>query len=488
MDATGVLANLAPAELWRHFAALSAIPRPPGGEQAALEYVRSLAKERGAGWRQDDMGNLVVFVNGAPGPTVVVQAHLDMVCERDPGVEHDFTADPIKVARDGSKVFAEGTTLGADNGIGAAAALALLTSDDIRHGPLELLFTVQEETGLHGAMGFDATLLQGKLLINLDSEDPTELTVGCAGGATIEVRPGLDWEPAPEGWVGRELVVSGLQGGHSGVDIDQPRGNAIKVLLAVLSGLRTALELRLCGLEGGRAHNVIPREATAHIIVSPGSAGRLDDVVTSIADTLTSEWAGKEPGLSVNLTEIPAPAQALTAGSEDRLLGFLTEVPHGPLERSESFPEKVETSANLAQVRVGPEESILVSSVRSLSAHRLFRTRTAISTAGLKIGAKVEVVDSYPGWEPDLESELLKLAAEQYEAVNGRPASIQVIHAGLECGVLVSKKPDMQAISFGPLITGAHSPNEQVDAGTVDAMWRLLVGMLGALVEEPADK
>jgi dipeptidase D len=488
MDATSVLAVLAPPELWRHFAALSAIPRPPGKEQAALDYVKSLAEERGVGWRQDDVGNLVLFVNGEAGPTVAVQSHLDMVCEKKPEVAHDFTTDPIKVGVKGKQVYAEGTTLGADNGVGAAAALALLTSDDIRHGPLELLFTVQEETGLHVAMAFNADLLQAKMLINMDSEDPSELTVGCAGGATIEIRPRLKWEPTPDGWLGRELVVSGLQGGHSGIDINRPRGNAIKVLLSVLSGLRTALEVRLAGLEGGRAHNVIPREAKARILVSPSSATRLGDVVNSISETLTSEWAGKEPDIKVTLTEIPAPGQALAARSEDNLLAFLTEVPHGPLEMSEQFPEKVETSANLAQVRVDPEEGVSVTSVRSLSAHKLFRTRTAISTAGIKMGAKVDVVDGYPGWEPDLDSSLLKVAAQQYEAVNGKPPSIQVVHAGLECGVLVSKKPDMEAISFGPRITGAHSPNEQVDADTVDAMWRLLVGLLGALVEEPEAK
>ncbi len=481
---TGSLAELEPQELWHHFAQLSAIPRPPGREQAALEYVRSLAESRGVGWRQDDFGNLVLFVDGEPGPPVAVQTHLDMVCEKEPGVEHDFTTDPIKLLRDGNRIYADGTTLGADNGIGAAAALALLTSEDIKHGPLELVFTVQEETGLHGAMAFNAGLLQSKMLINLDSEDPDELTIGCAGGATVEVRPQLRWESTPEGWAGRELVVSGLQGGHSGIDIDKPLANAIKVLLAALSGLRTALELRLAGIQGGTAHNAIPREAKAQIVVSPSSTDRLDEVVHGVNQALISQWADKEPGLQFTLSEIPVPEQALHPRSEDGLVSLLAEIPHGAQEWSEAFPEKVETSSNLAQAKVSPEEALVVASVRSLSAHRLFRTRTAISAAGLKTGAKVEVVDSYPGWEPELDSPLLKVAAEQYEAVNGKPPSIQVVHGGLECGVLVAQKLDMQAISFGPRITGAHSPREQVDASTVDSMWRLLVALLGALVEE----
>lgn len=475
------LAGLAPQELWRHFGELTNIPRAPGQEQAALEYVRALAEERGAGWRQDDFGNLILFVKGEGGPPVAIQAHLDMVCEKDPEVTHDFASDPIKVVRDGDWVRAEGTTLGADNGIGAAAALALLTSDDVSRGPLELVFTVQEETGLHGALAFDADLMQSKILINLDSEDPDELTVGCAGGATIEINPVCKWEDVPEGWVGRELVVSGLHGGHSGIDINKPLANAIKVLASALGGLRHALEVRVAGIEGGRAHNVIPREARARIVVSPASAGTLDGVVGGIGEQLASEWADKEPGLALALHEVPVPAQVLNPRSEDGVVGLLNEIQHGALGMSESFPEKVETSSNLAQVSVSPEEALVVASVRSLSAHKLFRTRTAMSHAAMKIGAKVTVVDSYPGWEPDLDAPLLKVASEQYEKVNGRPPSIQVVHAGLECGVLVSKKPEMQAISFGPLITGAHSPNERVDTGSVDAMWRLLVGLLGAL-------
>lgn len=480
---TDTLAELAPQELWRHFAELSRIPRPSGREQAALDYVKSLAEARNVGWRQDDYGNLVLFVDGGAGPTVAVQAHLDMVCEKDPEVDHDFNVDPIKVLVDGNRVSAQGTTLGADNGIGAAAALALLTSEGIKRGPLELVFTVEEETGLHGAMAFNAALLQSKLLINLDSEDPDELTVGCAGGATVEVRPPSSWEPSPEGWAGRELVVSGLQGGHSGVDIDKGRANAIKVLLGVLSGLRTALEVRLAGLEGGHAHNVIPREAKAVVMVSEASAGQLSGVVDSIGQTLRSDWGDKEPGVTLTLTDVATPGQVLEARSEDLLLGLLSEIPHGVQDWSEQFPEKVETSSNLAQVGVAPEEAVILVSVRSLNAHKLFRTRTAISTAGLKMGAKAKVVDSYPGWEPELGSRLLEVATEQFEAVKGKPASIQVVHAGLECGVLVSKKPDMQAISFGPRLTGAHSPKEQVDAETVDSMWRLLVGLLGALAE-----
>lgn len=481
---TGIFADLSPPELWKHFAALSAIPRRSGEEAAALEYVRNLAVERGVGWRQDEAGNLVLFMDDGDGPRVAVQAHLDMVCEKDPGIAHDFGSDPIPVDREGSRVFARGTTLGADNGIGAAAALALLTSEEVERGPLELVFTIREETGLHGAMAFDAGLLQSKMLINLDSEDPDELTVGCAGGATVQIRPSLSWEPLPEAWLSRDLVVSGLKGGHSGIDIGKRRANAVKVLVSILSGLGSALELRLAGMQGGWAHNVIPREAAARLVVSDGSAGRLDAAVRSIEESLRAEWGESEPGLSLMLQEAEMPSEVLAPGSEQSLLGLLGEIPHGAHEMSEAFPGKVETSSNLARVQVDPSGSLVVASVRSLSPHRLFRTRTAISTAGLKVGAAAEVVDSYPGWEADLDSPLLEAAKQQYEAVNGKPASVQVVHAGLECGVLVSKKEDLQAISFGPLITGAHSPQEQVDAQTVDAMWKLLVGLLKALKDQ----
>lgn len=481
---TDTLTELAPQELWRHFAELSRIPRPSGKEQAALDYVKRLAEERNVGYRQDDYGNLVLFVDGGSGPTVAVQAHLDMVCEKDPEVEHDFTTDPIQVVVDGNRVHAQGTTLGADNGIGAAAALALLTSEGIKRGPLELVFTVEEETGLHGAMAFNSALLQSNILINLDSEDPDELTIGCAGGATVEVELPLKWEPVPEGWVSRELVVSGLQGGHSGVDIDKGRANAIKVLLGVLGGLRSALEVRVAGLEAGRAHNVIPREAKARIVVSDESAGRLAGVVESLGQNLRTDWGDKEPGVKLTVTEVDPFDRVLAVRDEDNLLEMMNKIPDGAHDWSAEFPEKVETSSNLAQVTVDPGGAMVLASARSLSAHKLFRTRTKIATAGMKLMAKATVVDSYPGWEPELDSHLLEVAKKQYELVNGRPASIQVVHAGLECGVLVSKKPDMEAISFGPRLTGAHSPQESVDADTVDSMWRLLVGLLGALAEE----
>lgn len=484
-----VLRDLRPEGLWRHFGELTRIPRPSGQEQAAAEYVKRVAQERGAVWRQDEMGNLVVYTGGGRGPVVAVQAHLDMVCEKEPEVAHNFSSDPIAVKRDGDRIFARGTTLGADNGIGAAACLALLTEEGVIHGPLELVFTVQEETGLHGAVGLDPRLLSARMLINLDSESPDHLTVGCAGGASVQLLLPVESERlAQKGWTGYRLSAGGLRGGHSGVEIHLPRANAIKLLTGALDKLlEQKLDLRIASLQGGSSHNVIPREAAAVLVVPEGGREQLAGTAAAIERDLHAEWPAHEPNLSLTGSWLPAPDEVLTTASRDKLLGLLSQLPHGVERMSEQFAGVVETSSNLAYVRcrAGEPQAAVLTSVRSLSSHQLFRMRSAVATLGARLGAGVRIEAAYPGWEPDPESVLLKVARECYLQVNGKPAGIEVIHAGLECGVLAAKVPGMQAVSFGPMLTGAHSPNEQVRASTVESMWKLLVSVLEALQQDP---
>ena len=485
MTDSDVYHGLEPRELWRHFAALNAIPRPSGGEAAASAYVRRVAESAGATWTSDARGNTVVRVparsGGEDAPAVAIQSHLDMVCEKRPDVMHDFETDPIRPRREGDLVFASGTTLGADNGIGAAAALAFLTTPDLRHGPLELLFTVEEETGLYGAMELDPLLLKARMLINLDSEDPDELTVGCAGGAGAILRLPIVSEPTPRDWYGCKVVVSGLKGGHSGVQIHERLANAIKLLVEVLIGLReTGADFRLVALSGGTAHNAIPRDATAHIAIAPKTLPALE-AGERIYDALHSQWSVDEPDFTLHIENADTPSAVMSAQCTNTALSLLRDLPHGVVKMSEAFPGKVETSSNLANVQTLDGHLEIATSSRSFVAAELDKVQRHIETIGAAAGAEIEIRDGYPGWEPDADSRLLRVAEEVYGQVCGKQPAVQVVHAGLECGVIVSKIPGMEAISFGPLIRGAHTPEEYVDASTVEPTWKLLVALLNAL-------
>lgn len=471
--------GLAPASLWRHFAELSAIPRPSGQEHACMLYTKNLADTARAPWREDAMGNVVVYLEGDPGPTVAVQSHFDMVCEKQPGVDHNFFTDPIQLVRDGDRVHAQGTTLGADNGIGAAAALALLTEQGLSHPPLELIFTVQEETGLHGAVGFDPTLSSAQMLINLDSEDPDTLTVGCAGGSAVEIKVPLESEPS-QGWEAFRVVVGGARGGHSGVNIHERRVSAVKVLVQALRAL-SGTGLRIGSLEGGSAHNVIPRDAWAEVLVPQGVGAELIRIIEAADGEVRADWGADEPDLRVTAAPATAPDRVLSPASAGKMIKLMTDLPHGVLAMSEHFDGKVETSANLAKVEANPESARILASVRSFVPGKQEEARQLLEALGTQAGGTIVVEMGYPGWEPDPNSTLARATREQFEAVNGRPPIVEVLHAGLECGVLVAKRPGMEAISFGPLICGAHSPSEYVTGSTVDAMWQLLVGLLGAL-------
>jgi dipeptidase D len=481
-----VYSGLEPRSLWQHFAALNRTPRASAHEAQARAYVERIANEVGAAFETDAAGNIVVCVPARgsrnEAPTIAVQAHLDMVCEKRPDVEHDFLRDPIRPVRRGDLLYASGTTLGADNGIGVAAALALLTTPGLRHGPLELIFTVEEETGLHGAMALDSALLRATMLINLDSEDPEELTIGCAGGAGTSLFVPLMREAIPQGWHGYEILVSGLKGGHSGVQIHEPLANAIKLLTEVLLDAQQAgVAFRLASMSGGSAHNAIPRDAKAHIAVAPEAVQTLTGVLDAARQKLQTQWSAAEPGLSLEVRQIETLAFVMEADEQQSLIDLLESLPHGVQEMSEVFPGKVQTSTNLARVETGEAEIEIATSSRSFIAERLDEVQERIRVLGAQAGARVEVRDGYPGWEPDADSHLLRVARSAYETVFNKPPRVEVVHAGLECGVIVSKKPALEAISFGPLIRGAHSPDEHVVLSTVEPIWKLLTTVLADL-------
>ena len=494
-----VYAGLEPAQVWRHFASLNLIPRPSGQEKMASAYVRHVAESHGATWKSDARGNTVVYVPATAGrkvrATMVLQAHLDMVCEKRPEVDMDFSRDPIRPqiveSPEGKRIYATGTTLGADNGLGAALALAVLTDSNIEHGPLELLFTVEEETGLFGAAELDGALLSGKKLINLDTEDPHEIVIGCAGGSGITLTLPLLGETLNPGHTALRLRVGGLQGGHSGIEINEPRANAIKVLTAVLDHIGAAnIPFHIWHIEGGQAHNAIPRDAFAEIACAQSDVEKIEAVAAEMETELHGSAGTHEADAKITLEPIEAPPCAFARPEDQTLIALLSQLPHGVLQMSARFEGKVETSANLATLRtrsVGDEfhDAFALEmqvSLRSFVGSEIERVRAAVIATAQKLAPEIEIEirDAYPGWEPN-PGALLETAKGVYKEVFGREAVIEIVHAGLECGIIADKVPGLEAISFGPLIKGAHTPEEWADVSSTEAIWKLLAALLKAI-------
>jgi dipeptidase D len=482
--------GLEPAAVWRHFGALNLIPRPSGHEQAAVRYVQMLAQEQGASWKTDARGNICVRIPprhaSAEAPTVTLQSHLDMVCQKRPDISHDFETAPIVPRRLDDKIYATGTTLGADNGLGAAMMLAVLTSPDLVHGPLELLFTVEEETGLYGALLLDPELVRGRLLVNLDSEDPDEITIGCAGGATTNLFVPLQRE-AGEEFVLQKLSVSGLQGGHSGIQIGEPLANAIKLLGEMLAEAADNVPaLRLIEIDGGTAHNAIPRDASALVALPARDVETLESFFESEAREIESKWRANEPGLMLRREVATSSLAPLSLVSTSQIVGLLRDLPHGVARMSERFAGKVQTSSNLAEVHTEGDEMKFSVSNRSFVAEELRQTQADVAALGRTAGARIEARDGYPSWEPSGDSPLLRAAARAFEAATGRAPKIEVVHAGLECGILSEKLPGLDAVSFGPLIRGAHTPEEWVSIPSVGDSYGVLVGLLREMALQSA--
>jgi dipeptidase D len=419
---------------------------------------------------------------------VAIQCHLDMVCEKEVGVAHDFFVDPIQARREGDRIFALGTTLGADNGIGVSAALSLITTPGLQHGPLELIFTVEEETGLYGAAAFDASHLRSRLLINLDTEDPRSLTVGSAGGATVIVSVDAVQERPERRWVGRQLNVSGLKGGHSGLQIGQRLGNAIKLLTKTLTAARSAgICFQIASIQGGTVDNAIPRQCGAVLGMSSLSATKFDDLIKDRQKSMLAALAADEPSVRLEARECPAPDRVWSGDLAEGILELLENLPYGALKMSEEFTNTVETSANVAIIRTASKSIEIVLSARSSVDVQLDTLLAEFSVQAQKIGALIETRDKYPAWQPNLNSPLLTLAEKAFYCVHGTAPVIQVMHGGLECGLIVSKVPEMDAISIGPLIRYAHTPQEDVSISSVVEMWAMLTTLLKALSEaEPS--
>jgi dipeptidase D len=476
------VSELQPTNLWGHFDTILTIPRGSKKEDAARAHVVSIAEKAGLDHVVDSVGNVVVRKPGTDGrenaPAVVLQSHLDMVQEKNSGTDFDFDKEAIRPVLDGEYLTADGTTLGSDNGIGVAAMLAILEADDIAHGPLEFLFTIDEETGLTGAGGLAEDLLEGRRLINLDSEEEGVLTIGCAGGADTHLTLPVVRSGIPEGWQAISIRVEGMKGGHSGVDIHLQRGNAVRLLGRVLYVCQSREELRVASFKGGNAHNAIPREADAIIVAPRAAAEAIRGLLECEFEAIRLELQSIDPDFAWKVGETRLPADAIDAPGTRKMLELVAALPHGVLGMSPDIEGLVETSTNLAVVKDGPDSVKVLTSTRSSVMSALAAVRQRIQAIGSLAGAEVQEKDGYPGWKPDTSSEVLKVMAEVYESETGEKPEVGAVHAGLECGIIGEKYPGMDMISFGPQIDFPHSPDERVKVPSVEPFWRVLVATL----------
>lgn len=480
------IVNLEPRLVWEQFDAITRVPRPSKKEGRIIDFLVDFAKEHDIPYKKDAIGNVVMRKPATPGyeqrPAVILQSHMDMVCEKNSDVEFDFDNDPIRVRIDGEWVRAEGTTLGADCGIGMAAALAALIDPAVEHGPLEVLFTVDEETGLTGAFELGEGMLTGKYLINLDSEDEGELFIGCAGGIDTIATFHYTMEPAPKNYVFFRVDVSDLLGGHSGDDIDKGRVNSNKTVARLLWEGMQSCELRLSYFAGGNLRNAIPREAYAIFGVPAKYKEELLKRYNLFAADLKAEFRLREPNFKITLNEMPQVDEVLDARTQFGLVYSLVGVPNGVVAMSFAVPGLVETSTNLASVKFVDGNRIVVtssqrSSVESAKTYVMQMVESVFALAG----ADVAHSDGYPGWTPDPQSKLLEATAESYKRLFGVDAKVRAIHAGLECGLFLEKYPDLEMVSFGPTLRGVHSPDERLEIATVPKFWDLLKEVLRTL-------
>ena len=483
---TSVLSSLKPERLWKHFDGIRKIPRGSKNESGVAEYILMVAQRLGLENDQDTAGNVVVRKPASPGregaETVVLQGHMDMVCEKDSDVEHDFLSDPIEVELDGDYVTAKGTSLGADNGIGVAAALAIMEDPSLVHGPLEMLFTVDEETGLTGANQLAPGFLAGRILLNLDSEEEDSLCVGCAGGADSTITLPVQRAGPADGTIALKVTMKGLRGGHSGVDIHEQRGNANQLLARVLLKAGRAQPFQLASFNGGSKRNAIPREAEAVLFVPGPNREAFEASLRAAADEIAEEIKAVDPGLELAVTGAAEDEDAgpLNEGSQKALLYLLFGLPHGVLAMSHDIPGLVETSTNLATVETLTDKVWISMNSRSSVGSAIHAAKDKIRCLAELAGAVLEEGGQYPGWKPNLDSRALKVVRTTHMELFGIDPKVEAIHAGLECGIIGEKYPGMDMISFGPQIENPHSPAERVHVGSVEKFWNLLIATLKA--------
>lgn len=475
--------DLKPTGVFHYFEEICQVPRPSKKEEKIIAYLKAFGEKHQLETKCDEAGNVLIKKPATPGmenrKTVVLQSHVDMVCEKNNDVEHDFLKDPIQTYIDGEWLRAKGTTLGADNGIGVATELAILASDDIQHGPVECLFTIDEETGLTGAFALKEGFMSGDILLNLDSEDEGEMFIGCAGGIDTVAEFDYKIESAPTGYYFFRVEVKGLTGGHSGDDINKNRANANKLLVRYLNRIAEITDLHICQIDGGNLRNAIPREAWAICAVPMEEKETMRVELNILSAEIEAEYAVSEPNMQWTLDSENPRDVVIDSDTATRLLQALTAVHHGVFAMSQDIPGLVETSSNLASIKMVDGNIIrIATSQRSSILSARNHMADTVGAAFRLAGARVTRGEGYPGWKPNPSSAILKVAVDAYKRLFGKEPAVKAIHAGLECGLFLEKYPSLDMVSFGPTLRGVHSPDERMLIPTVDMFWRHLLEVL----------
>ncbi|MCU4157996.1 aminoacyl-histidine dipeptidase [Carboxylicivirga sp. A043] len=480
------LSGLQPQEVWKHFEAICQVPRPSKKEEKIIEFLLKFAEDNNLEAHKDHIGNVLIKKPATPGrenvKSVVLQSHIDMVCEKNSDKKFDFDNDPITPVVDGDWVKADGTTLGADDGIGMAAQMALLVADNIEHGPIECLFTVDEETGLTGAFELNEGFFESKILLNLDSEDDGELFIGCAGGVDTLAKFPYKKETVDKGFAFK-VTVSGLKGGHSGDDIHKGLGNANKIVNRFLWEASQKYDLRLASFDGGNLRNAIAREASAIAVVPGNNKEQVRVAYNMLFHDVQMELKATEPELRMKLESVDLPEFVMDEEGQSKLLNGLYACPHGVIEMSRDIEGLVETSTNLASVKMKDDHVFVTTSQRSSVESAKEDIANMLKSVFTLAGAEVKHSDGYPGWAPNTDSEILKITRDSYQELFDTKPVVRAIHAGLECGLFLEKYPGMDMISFGPTIRGAHSPDERIEIETVQKFWKHLIDVLDRIPE-----
>ena len=474
--------QLTPKEIWNYFYEITQVPRPSKKEEKIIQFLMDFGKQNNLKTKKDIAGNVLILKPATKGkenvPTVILQSHVDMVCEKNNDVSFDFDNDAIQAYVDGEWVRAKGTTLGADDGIGVAAQLAVLTDKNIEHGPIECLFTVDEETGLTGAFALEEGFLNGKYLLNLDSEDEGEVYIGCAGGIDTTVSFDYQSEQVPENHVAYKIIVKGLKGGHSGDEIQKGLGNSNKILNRLLWEASSLFDIRLSTFDGGNLRNAIPREAFAVILVPSMLEKEFIEYFNKYEADIKSELSVTEPDLIVKLEVTENPTHIIDEDTQYNLLNSLYACPHGVIAWSQHIKGLVETSTNLASVKFENGKIIVTTSQRSSVNSSKKDIANMVESVFSMAGADVTHGSGYPGWTPNPKSKVLEIAIKSYVNLFGKEPQVKAIHAGLECGLFLEKYPNLDMISFGPTLRGVHSPDEKLNIESVDKFWKYLIEIL----------
>ncbi|MHC6528160.1 aminoacyl-histidine dipeptidase [Vibrio proteolyticus] len=482
------ISNLSPAPLWQFFDKICSIPHPSKHEETLAQYIVDWATNQGLDVRRDPTGNVFIKKPATAGMEnrkgVILQAHIDMVPQKNEDTEHDFAQDSIQPYIDGEWVTAKGTTLGADNGIGMASCLAVLAAKDLKHGPLEVLLTIDEEAGMTGAFGLEAGWLEGEILLNTDSEQEGEVYMGCAGGIDGEMTFTIEREALPAGYTTRQLTLKGLKGGHSGCDIHTGRGNANKLLARFLAGHAQELDLRLIEFRGGSLRNAIPREAFVTIAVPADNESRLAKLFDHYTALIQTELGKIETGIVTFNVPVTTDQTALSRQDQQRIIAALNACPNGVIRMSDEIEGVVETSLNVGVVTTQASSISVLCLVRSLIDSGRHQVESMLSSVAELAGAEIVFSGAYPGWKPDADSQIMAIFRDMYEGIYGHKPNIMVIHAGLECGLFKEPYPNMDMVSFGPTIKFPHSPDEKVKIDTVALYWEQMVALLENIPEK----